>query len=123
MHFYDSRNLSGTLNIENKASHDIYLNYNSKHTRRKSKEEVITELQEKLLNFEETVEQNVIQNLQDQNAETWYWDWSVLDLTTLLSLNECIARILEIICLFPTKYVHIRSKYKNDKHEDVEYDL
>ena len=60
LHFYDSRNLSGTLNTGNKASHDIYLNYNSKHTRRKSKEEVITEPQEKLFNFEETVEQNVI---------------------------------------------------------------
>lgn len=61
--------------------------------------------------------------MQDQNAETWYWDRSVLDLTTLLSLNERIARILEVICLFTTKYVHIRSKYENDKHEDVEDDL
>ena len=45
LHSDDNGNFSGVLNIENKADHDICLNYYSKPTREKCKEEVIIELQ------------------------------------------------------------------------------
>ena len=71
-------NLIGTLNFENKASHDIQLNYHSKPIRGKSKE-VIIELQEKPPKLKETVEQSMISSLQHQHSETsWDWNWSGL---------------------------------------------
>ena len=100
LHF-DDNNLSGTLNIENRGSHVIYLNYHSKLTRGKSKEKLMTELQEKLFKMKEAVEKNMISNLQDQNSETpWYWDCSGLDITISLSLDNYIARLLEIMSLY-----------------------
>ena len=58
LYFDDNGNLSGTLNIKDKACHDICLNYHLKPTRTKSKE-VIIALQEKLTKLKETVEQNI----------------------------------------------------------------
>ena len=64
----------------------------------------------------------MISNLQNQNSEIWYWSWSGLDLTISLSLDECLTKLLQAICLY-TEYVHIKAKYKNHKHKDVEDDL
>ena len=100
LHF-DDNNLSGTLNVENRGSHDIRLNYHSKLTRGKIKEKLMTELQEKLFKMKEAVEKNIISNLQDQNSETpWCWDCSGLDITISLSLDNYIARLLEIMSLY-----------------------
>ena len=50
-------------------------------------------------------------------------DCSGLDLTIFLSLDQHINRFLEVIHLYTTKYVHVKAKYGNDKHKDVEDDL
>ena len=117
-------NLIGILNIQNKTSHNILLNYHSKSTRGKSKEEVLTELKEKLSKLKDDVQQNLISNLQDQNSEqSWYLNWLGLDLTISLSLDQHMNRLLEVIHLYITKYAHVKANYANDKHKDVEDDL
>ena len=88
LHIGENGNLIGTLNIQNITSHDILLNHHSKSTLGKSNEEVVTELKEKLSKLKDDVQQNSISNLQDQNSkQSWYWNWSGLDLTTSLSLD------------------------------------
>ena len=85
---------------------------------------MLTLLKETLSKLKDNVQQNLISNLQDQNSEqSWYWSWSGLDLTISLSLDQCINRLLEVIQLFATEYVHVKAKYANDKHKDVEDDL
>ena len=32
-------------------------------------------------------------------------------------------RLLEVIRLYTTEYVHVKAKYANDKHKNVEHDL
>ena len=82
LHIDENGNLIGTLNIQNKTSLDIFLNHHSKSTRGKSKEEVLTELKEKLSKLKDDVQQNLISNLQDQNSkQSWHWNWSGLELT------------------------------------------
>ena len=39
------------------------------------------------------------------------------------SLDQRINRLLEVICLYTTEYVHVKAKYANDKHKDVKDDL
>ena len=101
----------GTLNIQNKTSLDILLNRHSKSTRGKSKEEVLTELKEKLSKLNDDVQQDLISNLQDQNSEqSGYWNWSDLDLTIFLSLDQRINRLLEVTRVYTTEYVHVKAK-------------
>ena len=108
LHIDENGNLIGTLNIQSKTSHDILLNHHSNSTRGKSKEEVLTELREKLSTLKDDVQQNLISNLQDQNSEqSWYWNWSGLDLTIFLLLDQHISRLLEVIRLYTTKSMSI----------------
>ena len=111
LHIDENGNLIGTLNIQNKTSLDILLNRHSKSTRGKSKEEVLTELKEKLSKLNDDVQQDLISNLQDQNSEqSGYWNWSDLDLTIFLSLDQRINRLLEVTRVYTTEYVHVKSK-------------
>ena len=111
------------MNIQNKTSHEIRRNRYSKPTRGKRKEEVLTELKENLSKLKDDVQQNLISNLQDQNSDqSWHWNWSGLDLTISISLDQRINRLLEVIRLCTTEYVHVKAKYVNDKHKDVEDD-
>lgn len=72
LYFDDSGRLSCKSDIENKASCEISFDYHPKSTWGKSKG-LITELQDELSKLKETVEQNMIWFLQEQNPET---SWS-----------------------------------------------
>ena len=47
----------------------------------------------------------------------FYTPWKIS-----LSLDQGINRLLEILCLCTTECVHVKAKYANDKHEDIEDD-
>ena len=74
--------------------------------------------------MKDDVQQNLISNLQDQNSEqSWYCNWSGLDQTISLSQDQRINRLLEAIRLYTAECIHVKAKYANDKHKDVEDDL
>ena len=72
---------------------------------------MLTELKEKLSQLNDDVQQDLISNLQDENSEqSGHWNWSDLDLTILLSLDQRINRLLEVTRVYTTEYVHVKSK-------------
>ena len=72
---------------------------------------MLTELKEKLSKWNDDVQQDLISNLQDENSEqSGYWNWSDLDLTIFLSLDQRINRLLEVTRVYTTEYVHVKSK-------------
>ena len=72
---------------------------------------MLTELKEKLSQLNDDVQQDLISNLQDENSEqSGYWNWSDLDLTIFLSLDQRINRLLEVTRVYTTEYVHVKSK-------------
>ena len=73
---------------------------------------MLTELKEKLSQLNDDVQQDLISNLQDENSEqSGHWNWSDLDLTILLSLDQRINRLLEVTRVYTTEYVHVKSKW------------
>ena len=72
---------------------------------------MLTELKEKLSQLNDDVQQDLISNLQDENSEqSGYWNWSDLDLTIFLSLDQRINRLLEVTRVYTAEYVHVKSK-------------
>ena len=72
---------------------------------------MLTELKEKLSQLNDDVQQDLISNLQDENSEqSGHWNWSDLDLTILLSLDQRINRLLEVTRVYTTEYVHVKAK-------------
>ena len=72
---------------------------------------MLTELKEKLSKWNDDVQQDLISNLQDENSEqSGYWNWSDLDLTIFLSLDQRINRLLEVTRVYTAEYVHVKSK-------------
>ena len=72
---------------------------------------MLTELKEKLSQLNDDFQQDLISNLQDENSEqSGHWNWSDLDLTIFLSLDQRINRLLEVTRVYTTEYVHVKSK-------------
>ena len=72
---------------------------------------MLTELKEKLSQLNDDVQQDLISNLQDENSEqSGHWNWSDLDLTIFLSLDQRINRLLEVTRVYTTEYVHVKAK-------------
>ena len=72
---------------------------------------MLTELKEKLSQLNDDVQQDLISNLQDENSEqSGHWNWSDLDLTIFLSLDQRINRLLEVTRVYTAEYVHVKSK-------------
>ena len=72
---------------------------------------MLTELKEKLSQLNDDVQQDLISNLQDENSEqSGHWNWSDLDLTIFLSLDQRINRLLEVTRVYTTEHVHVKSK-------------
>ena len=86
LHFDENGNLLSSVNV-NENQHMILLNYQSRTRRGVDQATIIEEMKENLIDVKRRIVANVVSNIQDQMGEdTWYYNWSGLDLSTTSTL-------------------------------------
>ena len=63
---------------------------------------------------------NVVSNIQDQMGEdTWYYNWSGLDLSTTSTLAHRTELLEPIIKLYTNESIHVVQEYTSDKEDST----
>ena len=121
--FDENGNMMAELDVKGNV-HTIRLSHHSKPSRGQQRDVQLNQVKAKLQKLKETVFKSVVENILDQNSEeSWYWNWSGLDLQLPLSLDQRVVRLREVIRLYTTEYVHIKQRYYDKKDEKIEPDL
>ena len=103
--------------------HTLLLNHPHKKTRGVTEIQRLQNVKDTLASLKTKIKDNMVENILDQcSEETFFYNWSGLDLEIPLSTADRVARLHELISLFCTETSHLVSKYTNSTENDTEAD-
>ena len=119
LHFDENGYLLSSMNV-NENQHMILLNYQSRARRGVDQATIIEEMKENLIDVKRKIVANVVSNIQDQMGEdTWYYNWSGLDLSTTSTLAHRTELLGPIIKLYTNESIHVVQEYTSDKEDST----
>jgi len=100
--------------------HTMMLNHSHKPSKHVTEEERILKIKEGLTKLRENIIANIEANIHDQCGEnTFYYCWSVLDLSEKIPTDTRIERLRNVITLLCTFKVHTVGKYNVRKESEI----
>ena len=115
-----------TVNIElNGNKHCFLLNKHSKPSRHRSKNEILECIKEELISLKDEILGNIKANIKDQcGEETHFYSWSGLTIEDqVMSSDDRIHLLRDLITLFCIDKIHLVSKYSNKRETQTTADM
>ena len=117
LHFDENGNLLSSVSV-NENQHVILLNYQSRPRRGVDQNSVLEGIKTSLVEVKGKIVANIVSNIQDQMGEdTWYFNWSGLDLSCTYTLAYRIELLEPIIQLYTSESIHVVQQYTSSKED------